>query len=190
MTIEIRPEQGRSVMTAREAARYLRKDPRTVRRMIESGQLAGFTDNTGERRRWYVYTDQLGPDGPLVVEHKTAGRQRTAGATDLHVENVRLRQENSDLRAQLASTEDAYRTVLAQQATMQEALAEYQQSVDQLLAGTSSYRDAAQQFQGAATSLQASNTKLTAVLGTYQGALHQHLIPGHAGELFAHPEQP
>jgi regulator of replication initiation timing len=188
MTIEIRPEQGRSVMTAREAARYLRKDPRTVRRMIESGQLAGFTDNTGERRRWYVYTDQLGPGGP-IADHKSAGRQRTVGAPDLHVENVRLRQENSDLRAQLTSTEDAYRTVLAQQATMQEALANYQQSVDQLLAGTSSYREAAEQFQGAATSLQASNAKLTAVLGSYQSALHQQLIPDHLGELFADPEQ-
>lgn len=189
MTIENRPEPGRSVMTAREAARYLRKDPRTVRRMIETGQLAGYASTTGERRRWYVYIDQLGPGTPIAGPH-SLGRQRTTSAPDVHAENARLRRENSDLRAQLTSTEDAYRTVLAEQATMQEALVEYQQSVDQMLAGTSSYRDAAHQFQNAATSLQASNAKLTAILGRYQSALHQQLIPGHPGDLFADEERP
>ena len=66
---------------------------------------------------------------------------------------------------------------------MREALADYQRSVDDLLAGTTGFREAAADFQSAAAGLQSSNAKLNAIVGAYSDALHQHLIPGHPGSL-------
>lgn len=176
MTIETSPEPGRPVMTAREAARVLQRDPRTIRRMIRSGELAGGADPGGQRRRWYVYTDQISSSG-----HK--GSRPADADSSLQADNQRLRDENADLRARLISSEEAYRVVLASQATMREALADYQKSVDDLLAGTTGFREAAGHFQSAAAGLQSSNAKLNAIVGAYSDALHQHLIPGHPGSL-------
>jgi hypothetical protein len=177
MTFETSPEPGRAVMTAREAARVLRKDHRTVQRMIQDGDLDGGADPSGQRRRWYVYTDQIGPSG--LIPHRDVG----AAVPDLLAENERLREENTDLRARLLTSEESYRLLLASQATMREALTDYQSSVDELLAGTTGFREAAGHFQNAAAGLQASNSKLNAIIGSYSDALHQHLIPGHPGSL-------
>lgn len=181
MTIEVAPEPGRPVMTAREAARLLRKDPRTVQRMIESGELAGGAQPCAQRRRWYVYADQF--NRPAA---ETA-RARPVTADDVAVERDRLIQENAELRAELISTREAYRLVLASQATMRDALNDYQRSVDDVLAGANAFRDAAAHFQAAVTGLQSSNAKLNEVAGAYSDALHQNLVPGHAGSLDSDP---
>ncbi|WP_161966865.1 helix-turn-helix domain-containing protein [Mycobacterium marinum] len=170
-------------MTAREAARFLRRDPRTIRRMIESGELAGGADPGTHRRRWYVYADQFGQPVTPPLESATE-------LGELQAERDRLRNENADLRAELVSTKEAYRLVLASQATMREALADYQRSVDEVLTGTDRFREAATHFQNAAVGLQSSNSKLNAVLGTYSDALHQNLVPGHAGSLEVTGENP
>jgi hypothetical protein len=174
MTIETSPEPGRAVMTAREAARVLRKDHRTIQRMIQDGELDGGADPSGQRRRWYVYTDQIGRSGLISSR---------PDAPDLLTENERLREENTELRARLLSSEESNRLLLASQATMREALTDYQSSVDELLAGATGFREAAGHFQNAAAGLQASNSKLNAIIGSYSDALHQHLIPGHPGSL-------
>lgn len=177
MTIETSPQSGRPVMTAREAARHLRKDPRTIQRMIEAGELAGGAHPGPQRRRWYVYADQFnrGPAQAVTTGVEQAGNVAT--------ERDRLLQENAELRAELVSTKEAYRVVLASQAAMREALTDYQQSVDAVLAGTTAFRDAAAHFQAAVAGLQSSNTKLNEVAGSYSDALHQYLIPGHPGGL-------
>ncbi len=182
MTIESRPEPGRPVMTAREAARVLRRDPRTIKRMIQTGELAGGADSRGQRRQWYVYTDQI--QAPAFT------RAAAEADSGLRAENQRLRDENADLHARLISSEESYRLVLASQSTMREALADYQRSVDDLLAGTDAFREAAVRFQSAAAGLQSSNTKLNATIGSYSDALHQHVIPGHAGSLVHDPAAP
>lgn len=178
MTIEVAPDPGRPVMTAREASRLLRKDPRTVKRMIESGELAGGAQPGAQRRQWYVYADQF-----TRTAAQNAPPPPLDATDDVAVERDRLLQENLELRAELISTKEAYRLVLAAQATTREALAEYQRSVDQILAGTNAFRDAAAHFQAAVTGLQSSNSKLNEVAGAYSDALHQSLVPGHPGSL-------
>lgn len=176
MTIETSPQPGRPVMTAREAARLLRKDPRTIQRMIDSGELAGGAHLGPQRRRWYVYADQFGRPGEAV-------NKELERSDSVEIERDRLLRENAELRAELISTRDAYHVVLASQATMREAIADYQRSVDEILTGTNAFRDAAVHFQAAVVGLQASNTKLNEVAGSYSDALHQHLIPGHVAWL-------
>ncbi|GAT01868.1 putative uncharacterized protein [Mycolicibacterium fortuitum subsp. acetamidolyticum] len=176
MTTEKSPQPGRPVMTAREAARLLRKDPRTIQRMIEDGELDGGAHQGPQRRRWFVYADQFNRPSAEIAPAAQA-------ASDVAAERDRLLLENADLRAELISTKEAYRLVLASQATMHEALTDYQRSVDELLAGTTAFRDAAAHFQAAVSGLQSSNSKLNQVAGAYSDALHQGLIPGHAGTL-------
>lgn len=176
MTIEVVPEPGRPVMTAREAARLLRKDPRTVQRMIASGELAGGAQPGAQRRRWYVYADQFSRPPAQITEAPITSE-------DVAADRDRLVQENAELRAELVSTREAYRVVLASQAIMRDALTDYQASVDEILAGTNAFRDAAAHFQTAVTGLQSSNSKLNEVVGAYSDALHQNLVPGHAGSI-------
>lgn len=176
MTTERIPQPGRPVMTAREAARLLRKDHRTIQRMIETGQLDGGAYHGPQRRRWFVYADQF--DRPSAPPTSTAER-----VGDVTAERDRLLHENAELRAELISTQEAYRLVLASQATMREALTDYQRSVDEILAGATAFRDAAAHFEAAVSGLQSSNSKLNQIAGSYSDALHQNLIPGHAGTL-------
>lgn len=183
MTTETSPQQGRPVMTAREAARLLRKDPRTIRRMIESGELAGGAHPGPQRRRWYVYADQFGRPA------QSAAASQLDHADAVATERDRLLRENAELRAELSSTRYAYHVVLASQAMMREAVDDYQRSVDEILTGTNAFRDAAVHFQAAVVGLQASNTKLNKVAGSYSDALHQHLIPAHVAWLDEHADQ-
>lgn len=175
MTIETSPQPGRPVMTAREAARLLHKDHRTIRRMIESGELAGGAHPGAQRRRWYVYADQFNQAAEF---NAVTGSKQLEQPDAVAAERDRLLRENAALQAELISTKDAYHVVLASQATMREALTDYQRSVDALLAGTNAFQDAAAYFQAAVAGLQSSNTKLNEVAGSYSDALHQHLIPG------------
>ena len=177
MTIEVAPDPGRPVMTAREASRLLRKDPRTIKRMIENGELTGGAQPGAQRRQWYVYADQF-----TQTAAQTA-LPPPVTSCDVAVDRDRLLQENLELRAELISTREAYRLVLASQATTREALADYQRSVDEILAGANAFRDAATHFQSAVTGLQSSNSKLNEVAGAYSDALHQNLVPGHPGSL-------
>ncbi|MBY6388575.1 helix-turn-helix domain-containing protein [Rhodococcus erythropolis] len=174
---ETSPEPGRPVMTAREAGRVLRKDPRTIRRMIESGELAGGAEHGAQRRRWFVYADQVDPH---------SGKSHSASAPEVRATDDRLRADIDDLRGRLASSEETVRLLLASQSTMREALADYQRSVDDLLSGTTAFRDAAAHFQNAAANLHGSNTKLNAVVDSYSDALTQHNIPDNARTLLDH----
>ena len=174
---ETSPDPGRPVMTAREAGRVLRKDPRTIRRMIESGELAGGAEPGAQRRRWFVYTDQV---------DSRSGSSHSARAPESRPSEERLREDNADLRSRLASSEETVRLLLASQATMREALADYQRSVDDILSGTTAFRDAAAHFQNASANLHASNTKLNAVVNSYSDALTQHSIPDNASTLLDH----
>ena len=50
---------GRPTVSARQAGKLLRRDQRTVKRMIEDGQLEGGYQLINERTRWFVYADQI-----------------------------------------------------------------------------------------------------------------------------------
>jgi hypothetical protein len=61
MAMASRPSRNRPVTGVPEAARILGRDVRTVRRMIEAGELEGGAARGHQRRQWFVYSDQLPP---------------------------------------------------------------------------------------------------------------------------------
>lgn len=176
MALETRPQVGRPVISAREAARQLRLDPRTVKKKIEAGELAGGVHPGPKQRRWYVYADQV------LTDAGELGRLRT--------EVVHLRADNADLQAQLLAAQETNRLLLASQAQMRESLQNYQQSAAEVTSAASGFRDAAdgyraaaQGFERATAHLQTSNASLNEVLENYGDALSQHNVPGHLGAL-------
>ncbi|MDV6979124.1 hypothetical protein [Mycobacterium intracellulare] len=194
MVMGSRAPRGRPVTGVREAARILGCDMRTVRRRIESGQLEGVVSSTGQRRRWFVYSDQL------IAQ--PAGSRPAAGAD--HGEIAALRAEVADLRARALAAEEGERLLLAGHATLRDALRESQSALTAMLAanermmlGTEGYRAAADNYRHAAdqfregatgyvqvvSQAQTTINMLEGVLEQYSDTIAQHITPGHPGQL-------
>ena len=193
MVMGSRPQRGRPVTGVPEAARILSRDVRTVRRMIESGELEGGAAPGRERRQWFVYTDQL-------TSFEAPGARRE------HAELAALRAENADLRARAIAAEEGERLLLAGHATLREALRESQSTIAAMLAaresidrGADGYRAAADGYRAAAEEyrkgadgyahviVQAHATigMLESLLEQYSDTVAQHITPGHLGGLKA-----
>lgn len=205
MALETRPQVGRPAMTAPEAARVMRLDVRTVRKLIAAGQLAGGAQTgPGSRRRWYVYVDQLPGSGALpsttspVDPHASEIAALRDENARLHAENTHLHDTNADLRAQLVSAEETNRQLLAAQATLREAVTGFQETMSRVVvdgvagfqraaegyrAVADEYRGSAEHLHRAVTDLARTNSQLTSVLDRYGDALSQYTTPGHLGEL-------
>lgn len=192
MAIETRLQKGRPAMSAREAARILRRDVRTVRRMIEDGEIDGGAQPGQKYRRWYVYIDQLPSAAPPRRGRAPASptKHTVAEVNTLRAQKDRLQADNTELRARLMSAEETNRLLLASQATLREAVTDYQSSVAEILAGidgyrqaADGYRDSAEHFHRGATTLQATNAKLNTLLDHYSDALLQYTAPAHPGGL-------
>ena len=188
MTLEASPQPGRPAMTAREAARTMRLDVRTVRRMLESGELAGYVQQGSKQRRWYVYADQI-TSGPTVgaTAARSGDAALVAEVQRLQAVNRSLADANTELTAKLVAAEESNRVLLAAQATQREAFIQYRKSVDDILSGVAGYRQAAEHFERATAGLQTSGALLTSVIDNYGEALTQHGIPGHLGALMDGP---
>ena len=197
MVMGSRPQRGRPVTGVPEAARILERDVRTVRRMIESGELEGGAVPGRQRRQWFVYTDQLVLVGP-AASAETPKSELTEVAA--------LRAENADLRARVVAAEEGERLLLAGHATLREALRESQSTIAALLgaresmdrgaeayrAAADSYRAAAEEYRTGADGYVQVVTRAQATIGMLQNALEQysdtiaqHITPGHPGELNA-----
>jgi hypothetical protein len=194
MVMGSRPQRGRPVTGVPEAARILGRDVRTVRRMIESGELEGGASPARQRRQWFVYTDQLVPPAPA----------NPPLARSEHGEIAALHAENADLRARAMAAEEGERLLLAGHATLRDALRESQSTLAAVLAANESmqrgaegyraaadgYRSAADEFRQGATGYvqvvgqaQATIGMLESVLERYSDTIAQHITPGHPGAL-------
>lgn len=192
MVMASQPQRGRAVTSVPEAARVLGRDVRTVRRMVESGELEGGASEHLERRQWFVYTDQL--TAGSVADHAPAD---TAGA-----ELAALREENARLRARVVAAEEGERLLLASQATMREALQRSQSMITAMVdaaagmdRGTDGYRDAAESYRAAADEFRGSAQRYRHVVGEahstidllqdtldrYSDTITQYVTPGDIG---------
>lgn len=188
------PQRGRPITGVPQAARMLGRDVRTVRRMIESGELEGGATLADKRRQWFVYADQ-----PLL---QVQARSPAVGPD--HGEIAALRAENADLRARAMAAEEGERLLLAGQATLRDALRESQSTLaavmaanESMLRGADGYRIAADGYRGAADEFrqgaagyvevvkqaQATIGLLENVLERYSDTISQHITPGHPGAL-------
>lgn len=184
MGIENRPQRGRPKISAREAARILQRDVRTVRRMIEDGDIAGGATEGPKQKRWWVYVDQL----PQSAQHAAASGDHDSSSS-AHATIEALRAENLDLRVQLSAANETNQLLLAAQANMLEAVEQYRQSAAETVGAgdgyrqaAEGYRDAADRYGRATAGFQTSAEQLMAVVDRYRDALTQYTAPAHPAD--------
>lgn len=118
---------GGPVVSLSEAAKRLKKDPRTLIRAITSGEIRGGAMPRPERLRWYVYADEL-PAQP--------------GATAPPPSSTKV----DELRAQLVSLTEANRLLIAVQQDLLDADRATNEAADRYRAVARNYLDALAQF--------------------------------------------
>jgi hypothetical protein len=118
---------GGPVVSLKEAAKQLGKDPRTIIRAITAGEIRGGAMPRPERLRWYVYTDELPPQ-PGAVTAPPAGA------------------EVDELRAQVVSLTEANRLLIAAQQDLLDADRSTSEAADKYRAVAQNYLDALGQF--------------------------------------------
>ncbi|GAT07678.1 hypothetical protein H7I77_09990 [Mycolicibacterium novocastrense] len=158
MAIESHPQADRHVISARQAARILRRDVRTIRRMIESGALQGGATAGPKQKRWYVYVDQLPP---------ASSEQPTPSATGSD--------EVADLKAQIVTLQETNRLLSASHALTLAAMEDYK-------AGAEGFRIAAEGYRQAALKYQSAAEGFHGALEHQRDALAQFTTPGHLGD--------
>jgi hypothetical protein len=117
---------GGTVVSLKEAAARLNKDPRTLIRAITTGEIRGGAMPRPERLRWYVYADELPPPPGAV-----------SAPPDARIE---------DLRAQVISLSEANRLLIAAQQDLLDADQSTHEASDKYRAAARSYLDALAQF--------------------------------------------
>ena len=166
----------------------MRRDVRTVRRMIQDGDLEGGAHLGPKQRRWYVYLDQLAP-ASVSGKDLPSGRDHADDAS-LGAEIRVLRAENDELRAQVVAANEAARLLMAAHATLLDAVERHRMSTAEMAGAADGYRMAAEGYQTsaeryrqAATGFQTTSDSLMGVIGQYRDALSQFTTPGNLGAL-------
>lgn len=168
MELETQPQPGRPTISANEAGRRLRRDRRTIQKMIASGDLEG-GERPGKQRRWYVYEDQL----TSATTPRSSPPYEQPGDTD-------LQQEIDRLRAELVSANETTRLLRAANAEILHA-AESQRAVTKRLI------DVNEEFRQAIIESEHSRDHLWKVISFYGTALGQYTTPGTLAEFEPHP---
>jgi hypothetical protein len=170
------PTPGRPAISARQAARLLRRDARTVQRMIRDGEIEGGHYPTNQRQRWFVYSDQLSPPPrPTTTDH-AAYRQL---ADDVEA----LRSEVAAARAEAATAQETSRLLLASQGILLSALDDYRQGSEEVAAVADDYRHLIDRHHTAAAHYRGSADQFAKVLGNYRDIIGQAVTPGDLSSL-------
>lgn len=158
----------RPTVSARQAGKLLRRDQRTVKRMIEEGQLEGGCQLINERRRWFVYTDQITQGGqpPAAAEYEQLADAVAA-----------LRAEVAAARATAATVQETNRLLLANQAIMLNALNDYRQASDDTAAIADDYRALTERHRSIADRYRSSADSFAQALGNYRDIVGQVVTP-------------
>jgi hypothetical protein len=116
------------VVSLREAAARLGKDPRTLKRAITAGEIRGGAVPRPERLRWYVYASELAAEEPQP-------HPAPPPAAELE-----------DLRAQVVSLTETNQLLIAAQQDLLDADRSYREAADKYRSASQKYLDALTQF--------------------------------------------
>jgi hypothetical protein len=164
MELESQPQPGRAIISANEAHRRLGRDRRTIQKMIASGQLEGGA-RLGKQRRWYVYLDQF--DQETKTGQAPPGQAPPIAALQI---------ENSRLRADLVSANEANNLLHAANLEILEAADSQRAAMDKLIQATEWLRQAI-------IDSESSRQHLSKTVAFYSAALSQYTTPGNLEQL-------
>jgi len=174
-----RPQPGRPTISTRQAAKLLRRDARTVRRMIRDGELEGGCQILNERTRWFVYSDQI------TAPTRPSGRQQSAAdASELE----ELRAAVARATAETLATQETNRLLLASQGLLVTALGQYQRATEEAVAIANEYRELSGRHNDAAERFRDSADKFATVIGNYRDIIGQYTTPDDLSSLGSGPD--
>lgn len=168
MGLHSSPSPGRLTVSAQQAGKQLRRDHRTVKRMIEEGQIEGGCQLINERRRWFVYSDQI---AQREQPRAAAEYEQLADAV------AALRAEVAAARATAATVQETNRLLLANQAIMLNALNDYRQASDDTAAIADDYSALTERHRSIAARYRSSADSFAQALGNYRDIVGQVVTP-------------
>jgi hypothetical protein len=145
--------------------------------MVTQGELEGGCRVVNERRRWFVYADQLQP----AQMPATDGHQHVADV------NEALRTELAAARAAASTAEEANRLLTASQANVDTAFNEYRKATDESIALANEYRALLDRYSSAAAGFRSSAEGFAAALSNYRDILALLMTPDDLSSLDEHP---
>lgn len=128
-TEDLGPAASSGWVTTEVAARAVRVSPRTIRRLIDKGELEARSEGKGVRRKWYVSVDslhalrmsQLGEgDSPRTVREEDLGDSLADVIRDMSARLEDRTAEAVEMRTRLELTEQAQSTIEAEAARLRE----------------------------------------------------------------------
>lgn len=187
-SIQRPPKPGRPTVSLRQAARLLRRDPRTVQRMVRDGELEGGYESTAHQRaRWYVYSDQL--SAPIRRPADATPSDSSTASQEI----MELREEVAAAKAQAAQAIESNRLILASQAMLLTALSQYRNASNEINAISEDYRAIIEDYRGlierhagAAQRYRDSADSFADILENYRDIVSQFFTPNDASALTEH----
>lgn len=184
-SIQRAPQPGRPTVSLRQAARLLRRDPRTVQRMVRDGELeGGYESSAQQRARWYVYSDQL--SAPIRRPADTSPPVNASASSEIR----ELREEVAAAKAQAAQAIESNRLILASQAMLLTALSQYRNASNEINAISDDYRAVIEDYRGiierhagAAQRYRDSADSFADILENYRDIISQFFTPNDASAL-------
>lgn len=178
----------RPTVSLAQAAKLLGKDWRTVKRLVESGDLEGGSTLDGKRPTYYVYADQLAQPGLPVGSPDPSDLVEAIARLQRELEESRTaeahaREGEARARAAAAATEETNRLLQANQAILLGAVREFQHASDDAAALVDDYRALADRHRSVAGQYRDAATGFAKAAENYQDILGRLLTPDDASSL-------
>lgn len=180
MGLSTRPEPGRPSITAPQAAKILRRDARTIRRMIKDGDLAGYVHTGQNQSRWYVYRDQI----PILANPAAPG---SAPAADTQAPYSDLQDEVASLRADVASLSETNQLLLAAQALILTAVDHYQEASEEVAGVAQDQLHLAERYHTATGHFRSSADTFANALRNYRDIIAELIAPANISGITGAP---
>lgn len=176
MDVDGGSEQDRPTLSVPKAAKFLRKDIRTVKRMIEDGRLQGRVVPGAKQKHWEIYADQE----PFLKEHPTAA---AAGSNSQIRRIAALEAQVADLRAELVAKDETIRQLRIARDVEASATADYRSALEDMEAGGDALMEALEHFRRSSKTFRAAADKRGDLADLHNDVIGQLTTPGHAGGL-------
>ncbi|EHB46441.1 hypothetical protein MycrhDRAFT_6245 [Mycolicibacterium rhodesiae JS60] len=182
------PQPGRPTVSLAQAAKLLGKDWRTVKRLVENGDLDGGATLEGKRPTYYVYADQLLSAAALPASQDASSLLDTIAGLHQELEQSRAaeahaRESEARARAAAAATEETNRLLQANQAILLGAVQEFQHASDAAAALVDDYRALTDRHWSMAGQYRDAATGFAKAADNYQDILGRLLTPDDASSL-------
>jgi uncharacterized phage infection (PIP) family protein YhgE len=175
-------QPGRPTVPLSQAAKILGKDWRTVKRLVETGELEGGSTLVAKRRTYYVYADQLaqrgtgqGTDGDRELLETIAELRRELGQTRASEE--RARAAESRAQAAAAAAQETNRLLQANQAILLSAVKDFQGASDDTAGLVDDYRALTDRHWSISDKYRSSASNFAQAADNFQNILGRLLTP-------------